>query len=126
MLTKTKIRNFSIFVAILGTLYFIFFFEGSQKKKKNLTKDELSFLFAGTSQGSNSGDEQTIGVDRTKSIFDSDGVVPIISQSIHHFAKPPVLHAILSMSTSHMLQPNRGDKIYQALALGGAFQNIEN
>ncbi len=51
----------------------MFFFESAPKKKKNLKSEDLSFLFSGvkSSNRDSQGDEK-IGVDRTKSVFDSD------------------------------------------------------
>ena len=72
MFTKINIRSLIIVASVIGIFYFLFFFDGTTTKKKKLKSEELSFLFSGSSPGSSSQSDEKIGVDRSKSIFDSD------------------------------------------------------
>lgn len=73
MFNKKYLRNSIIIISVIGAFYFLFFFESAPKKKKTLKSEDLSFLFSGvkSSNRDSQGDEK-IGVDRTKSVFDSD------------------------------------------------------
>ncbi|MCB1146030.1 MAG: alpha/beta fold hydrolase [Leptospiraceae bacterium] len=53
-------------------------------------------------------------------LLDSDGVVPVVSQAIRHFTRKPAMNLIIVTDSWHMAQMRRADKLYQALALGGA------
>lgn len=59
-------------------------------------------------------------------LYDSDGVVPVLSQSLHHFKKPPRLKKEVYLASNHMSQMSSTMKIYQALAVGEAFIDKEN
>ena len=73
MFNKTYLRNILIGISVIGIFYFLFFFESAPKKKKNLKSEDLSFLFSGVkSSNRDSQDDDKIGVDRTKSVFESD------------------------------------------------------
>ena len=54
-------------------------------------------------------------------VFDFDVVVPVLSQQLHHFKKPPVKYCKIMVASAHMTLTNQADKIYQALAVGEAF-----
>jgi len=56
-----------------------------------------------------------------KTLFDFDGVVPVLSQQLHHFEKEPKKYVVVYVAMSHMILPEHTTKIYQALAVGGAF-----
>lgn len=53
-------------------------------------------------------------------IMDFDGAVPVTSQIIQHFAKPPLLKAVLPVFASHNRLTKRPHKLFQALAICGA------
>ncbi|MBE7410774.1 MAG: hypothetical protein L6Q54_14610 [Leptospiraceae bacterium] len=72
MINKIYIRTLIIIVSVVGIFYLLFFYEGEPKKKANLKSNELGFLFTGNTNQSNSTGNDRIGVDRSKSIFDSD------------------------------------------------------
>ena len=59
---------------------------------------------------------------RKEQYYNFDGVVPVLSQSIHHFRIAPVRNVIIRVGGNHILQPAHGEKIYQALAMGGGFR----
>ncbi|MCC6275521.1 MAG: hypothetical protein IT569_06670 [Leptospiraceae bacterium] len=72
MINKIYLKTLIIVLSVVGVFYLLFFFDEPPKKKKNLKSEELSFLFSGSPNNSNSLGDERIGVDRTKSIFDSD------------------------------------------------------
>lgn len=53
--------------------------------------------------------------------LDSDGVVPVASQFIHHLPKKCV-YTNIYFDSWHLGQMDRADKIFQALAISGAFR----
>lgn len=53
-------------------------------------------------------------------IMDFDGAVPVTSQIIQHFAKAPLLKAVLPVFASHNRLTKRPHKLFQALAISGA------